>query len=54
MSKKVDPDVSALKASVKALNRCTSPAMIRATLEFLWDRYIVHPPANRKAKGGND
>ena len=41
-SRAKDPDLLALKACVKALDK-TQIRMRRATLEFLWDRYIVHP-----------
>ena len=38
-----DPDISALKACVKALNRSTSPRMLKANLDFLVDRFLLHP-----------
>lgn len=44
MSKRIDPDISILKACVKALNRSTSPRMLKANLAFLMDRYITNPP----------
>jgi len=40
MTKRIDPDVKALRAAVKAL-LATSPRMRRSTLEFLWDRFIT-------------
>lgn len=39
-----DPDVRALTAACKAIERSTSTQMIHATLRFMWDRYLVHPP----------
>jgi hypothetical protein len=41
--KRIDPDILALKACCRALDKC-SPRMVKPTLEFLWDRYVVHPP----------
>jgi hypothetical protein len=43
MSKKNDPDVLALKRSIRALDGCTSRRMVKATLDYLNDRYIYHP-----------
>ena len=40
-----DPDVRALAAACRALEQSTSTRMLHATLAFLWDRYVVHPPA---------
>lgn len=42
-TKRVDPNISALKGAGKALNKCTSRRALVATLEFLWDFYIGHP-----------
>ena len=39
-----DPDVLALYDCVTALD-LLSPRMKKATLEFLWDRFILHPPS---------
>jgi len=44
MTPKVDPDISAVKACVKALKRTTSPRITEATLRYLWDRFITNPP----------
>lgn len=41
-----DKDVLALKGAVRALDKSSSPRMLRVNLEFLWDRYIVHPVRN--------
>jgi hypothetical protein len=35
-----DKDIAALKACCKALDRSTSPRMLKANLEFLVDRYL--------------
>ncbi len=50
MSKRMDPDVKALKAAVRALNQCRSSNMVRATLDFLWDRYLIHPSSELPAR----
>ena len=39
-----DPDVLALVAACKAIERSTSTQMIYATMRFMWDRYLIHPP----------
>ena len=39
-------DSDALVAACKAIERSTDTKMVRATLSFLWDRYIMHPPAD--------
>lgn len=43
MGKKLDRDVKALRDAARALEKSTSPQMLRANLEFLWDRFIDHP-----------
>jgi hypothetical protein len=43
VTKKLDPDVLALKRAVRALNGCTSRRMLKATLDYLTDRYVAHP-----------
>ena len=43
MTKRLDPDIKALRAASRALNGSSSKKMLRANLEFLWDRYIAHP-----------
>lgn len=43
MTKKLDSDIKALRAAVRALNGSSSQKMLKANLEFLWDRYIEHP-----------
>ena len=44
MTKRLDPDFKGLKGCVRAMEG-VAPRMRRATLEFLWDRYITHPKA---------
>ena len=43
LGRRVDGDISTLKACVHALNKSTSPRMLKANLEFLLDRYLWHP-----------
>lgn len=38
-----DPDFIALRKCVRALESATTPKMQRATLEYLWDRFVMHP-----------
>lgn len=38
-----DKDIVALSGAIVALDKSSSPKMLRANLEFLWDRYITHP-----------
>jgi hypothetical protein len=40
-----DRDVIALERCCKALDRSTSPRMLKANLDFLVERYITHPNA---------
>jgi hypothetical protein len=40
---KTDKDVAALRAAIRAIERSTCDRMKRATVEFLYDRYIRHP-----------
>jgi len=44
--KRLDPDIKALRGAVRALKGSSSPKMLRANLEFLWDRFIEHPPSD--------
>ena len=51
MSRKIHPDALAVKRCVLALERyCTSTDAIEATVRYLWDRYVAHPPAGFKAR----
>jgi hypothetical protein len=43
-SRAMDPDLKQLRAATWALYR-TSPRMRRATVEFLWDKYVIHAKA---------
>lgn len=43
LGRRVDGDISALKACIRGLNKSTSPRMLKANLEFLLDRYLWHP-----------
>lgn len=51
--KNQDQDMLALKQCVKALDRSSSKRMLRANLEFLWDRYISNPKANKQEKASH-
>jgi len=39
-SRRVDPDLSALKACIRGLNQSTCERMLRANVEFLVDKYL--------------
>ena len=39
----MNQDIKALRGAVRALQG-SSPAMRRATLIYLWDRFVLHPP----------
>lgn len=43
MTKKLDPDLRCLREAVRALNRSSSRRMLKANLDYLYDRYIYHP-----------
>lgn len=43
MSKKNDPDVSALKRAVKAILQSSSENAARAAVNYLYDAFVVHP-----------
>lgn len=42
-SRRVDPDISALKACAKALRKSSSTRMLKANLEFLWWHFVDNP-----------
>ncbi len=42
-SRRIDPDISIVKACVRALNKSSSREMLRANLVYLWDRFLAHP-----------
>ena len=49
----VEPNVQALQAAVRALERdSTSPEMLRANVDYLYDRYVLHPVG--RTPGGTD
>lgn len=39
----ISTDISVLKQSTRALNKSSSRRILKANLEFLWDRYITNP-----------
>lgn len=41
--KKLDPDVRALRGAVRALNQSSNRKMLKANLNFLYDRYVTNP-----------
>ncbi len=43
MSKKIDPDILALKQARKALLKSTSKRMLKANLDYLMDYFVIHP-----------
>ena len=43
MTKPLDPDLKALKRSIKAMDQSSCRRMLLANLEFLVDHYIRHP-----------
>ena len=44
MKRMGDPDVVTLQRACRALEQSTSTRMLIANLNFLWDRYVTHPP----------
>lgn len=43
MSKRIHPDISALKNSAHYLKKSTSRRTLKANLDFLWDYFLGHP-----------
>lgn len=43
MTKPIDRDILSLRAAVRALNLSTSRRMLRANMEFLYDRFLNRP-----------
>lgn len=41
--KKLDPDIKALRGAIRALNQSSNKRMLKANLDFLYDRYITNP-----------
>ena len=46
MTKRIDTDVLALQQAVKALNKSTSRRMLKASIEYIVDRFISRPTKN--------
>jgi len=46
----MDRDTQALLRCCNALDRCTSPRMVKATLAFLVDKYITPPNETGQAR----
>ena len=45
MTKKLDPDLKALRGAVKALRASSSRRMLKVNMDYLWDRFVTHPLA---------
>ncbi len=45
MTKRLDPDLKALRGAVRALQGSSTRRMLKANMGYLWDRFIAHPPA---------
>lgn len=43
MGKKIDPDVKALAKACAWIEKHERPEMVRATAEFIYDRYVRRP-----------
>ena len=54
MTKKLDPDIKALRACVRALDQSSNKRMLRANIEFLYDRYVRNPPDYIKERYATD
>ena len=52
--KAADPDIKALDKASKALMGSSSPKMLRANLEFLWDAFVGHPSKSVRERFGED
>jgi hypothetical protein len=50
MTKRLDPDIKVLRACVRALDCSSSLRMLRANMEYLWDRYMRHPSRESLAR----
>ncbi len=49
MTKPIDPDLKALRGAVRALEGSSSLRMLRVNMDFLWDRFVDHPPRHLEA-----
>ena len=45
MTKKLDPDLKEVRGAVKALRGSSSRRMLKVNMDYLWDRFVTHPPA---------
>lgn len=43
-SKKLDPDIKALRAAIRAISKSSSKRMLHANMNYLWDLFVAHPP----------
>ena len=43
MARKRDRDVVALENAIRALDKSSCRQMLKANLQFLWDRYLTNP-----------
>lgn len=50
MTKSIDRDLKVLRVTVRALLTSSSPRMLRANMEYLWDRFVRHPNADDLAQ----
>ena len=50
MTKKIDVDIKVLRASVRALDKSSTPRMLKVNMEYLYDRYIRNPPNKNPAR----
>ena len=50
MNRKMDPEIKGLKAIIRAFGLMTTTEQ-RRSLEYLWDRLVVHRPAPRDRAG---
>lgn len=44
MTKPIDPDLKALHGAVRALEGSSSMRMLQVNMDYLWDRFVEHPP----------
>ena len=43
MTKRLDPDLKAIGNAVRALKESSSLRMLRANMDYLWDRFAARP-----------
>lgn len=51
MTKKLDRDLKVLKACVRAIKKSSCERMVKANVEYLYDRFVRHPPKRATAEG---